>query len=99
MSDFTESDFIPDDLFCKAIDENSPLIILKHNVDGRICNHYLGKKDANYLELLRQTHNKFLKLAYFECVKLNISDSEQSKILNIENLIHLYYEVSVNIVN
>ena len=99
MSDFADSDFIPDQKLCEEIDESSPLIILKYNFDGRICDCFLKKKDVNYLELLKQTDNTFLKLAFFECVKLNISKSEQSKILNTEKLVPLYLEVAVNIVN
>ena len=46
LNEFNESDFIPDDSFCEAIDDNSPLIILKYIFDGMICNCHFGKKET-----------------------------------------------------
>ena len=98
LNGFIDPDFIPDTPFCDNIDDNSPLIILKHPLDGRICNWFFSKKETNYLECMKQTNNKFLKLAFFEYLKGDLPDSEQYKIMNSEGLIPLYYEVAVNIV-
>lgn len=97
-NEFNESDFIPDDSFCEAIDDNSPLIVLKYNFDGTICNCHFDKKETEYLELTKQTNNKFLKLVFFECLKSSISIGEQNRILNSEGLIPIFYKVAVNIV-
>jgi len=97
-NEFNESDFIPDDSFCEAMDDNSPLIILKYIFDGMICNCHFGKKETEYLELTKQTNNKFLKLVFFECLKSSISIGEQNRILNSEGLIPIFYKVAVNIV-
>ncbi|MBA7483784.1 hypothetical protein ES707_19301 [subsurface metagenome] len=97
-NEFNDSDFIPDDSFCESIDDNSPLIVLKYNFDGMICNCHFGKKETEYLELTKQTNNKFLKLVFFECLKSSISIGEQNKILNSEGLIPIFYKVAVNIV-
>ena len=99
MSDeFNDSNFIPDDLFCEAIDDNSHLIVFKYTFDGRICNCHFGKKETEYLELTKQTNNKFLKLVFFECLKSSTPIAEQKKILNSEGLIPIFYKVAVNIV-
>lgn len=87
---FNNPDFIPDAIFCEAIDKNSPLIILKANIDGMICNCYLSNEETNYLELIKQTNNKFLKLVYFECLKRLIPVEEQNRILTFEGLIPLF---------
>lgn len=97
-NEFNESDFIPDDSFCEAMDDNSPLIILKYIFDGMICNCHFGRKETEYLELTKQTNNKFLKLVFFECLKSSISIGEQNRILNSEGLIPIFYKVAVNIV-
>ncbi len=97
-NEFNDSDFIPDASYCEAIDDKSPLIILKYTFDGRICNCHLGKKETKYLELIEQTSNTFLKLVLFECLKSDIQIAEQNRILNSEGLIPLFYEVAVNIV-
>jgi hypothetical protein len=97
-SEFNESDFIPDDSFCESIDDNSPLIVLKYIFDGMICNCHFSKKETEYLELTKQTNNKFLKLVFFECLKSSISIGEQNRILNSEGLIPIFYKVAVNIV-
>ena len=80
------------------MDDNSPLIVLKYILDGMICNYHFGKKETEYLELTKQTNNKFLKLVFFECLKSNISLGEQNRILNSEGLIPIFYKVAVNIV-
>jgi len=98
LNGFTDPDFIPDTSFCDDIKDNSPLIILKHTFDGMICNCHFGKKETNYLELIRRTNNKFLKLAFFECLKSDLPTPEQNKIMNSEGLIPLFYEVAVNII-
>ncbi len=98
LNEFNESDFIPDDSFCEAIDDNSPLIILKYIFDGMICNCHFGKKETEYLELAKQTNNKFLKLVFFECLKNSILIGEQNRIFNSEGLIPIFYKVAVNIV-
>ena len=98
LNEFDDSDFIPDGLFCETMDDNSPLIILKYNFDGMICNCHFGKKETKYLELLKQTNNKFLKLVFFECLKGSIPIADQNRILNSEGLIHIFYKVAVNIV-
>ena len=98
LNGFTDPDFIPDTSFCNDINDNSPLIILKYPLDGMICNCHFGKKETNYSELIRQTNNKFLKLVFFECLKGDLPNPEQNKIMNSEGLIPLYYEVAVNIV-
>lgn len=98
LDKFNDPNFIPDTLFCSAIDDDSHLIILKTIFDGRICTCYLSKKEINYFELLQQTENKFLKLVYFECLKSNYPIEEQNKILNTEKLIPLYHEVALEIV-
>ena len=97
-NEFNDSDFIPDDSFCEAIDDNSPLIILKYTFDGMICNCHFCKKETEYLELIKQTNNNFLKLVFFECLKSNIPIAEQNRILNSEGLIPIFYKVAVNIV-
>lgn len=96
--EFNEPDFIPDDSFCEAIEDNSPLIILKYVFDGMICNCHFSKKEIKYLELTKQTKNKFLKLVFFECLENEISSGEKSRILNSERLIPLFYKVAANIV-
>ena len=53
LNGFIDPDFIPDTPFCDNIDDNSPLIILKHPLDGRICNWFFSKKETNYLECNR----------------------------------------------
>ena len=98
IKEFNDTDFIPDDGFRNSIDDNSPLIILKYIYDGDICSHYYSKEGTDYLKLVQQTNNKFLKLAYFKCLKRKISHEEQKRILNIEKLIPLFHEVAVNIV-
>jgi len=98
LNEFNESDFIPDDSFCEAIDDNSPLIILKYIFDGMICNCHFSKKETEFLKLTKQTSNKFLKLVFFECLKSSRSIGEQNRILNSEGLIPIYYKVAVNIV-
>lgn len=97
-NEFNYSDFIPDDSFCEAIDDNSPLIILKFTFDGMICNCHFGKKETKYLELIKQTNNTFLKLVFFKCLKSGIPIAEQNRILNSEGLIHIFYKVAVNII-
>ncbi len=97
-NEFNDTDFIPDDSFCEAIDDNSPLIVLKYIFDGMICNCNFSKKETEYLELAKQTNNKFLKLVFIECLKSNISIGEQNRILNSEGLIPIFYKVAVNIV-
>ncbi|MBN1216813.1 MAG: hypothetical protein JXA99_15405 [Candidatus Lokiarchaeota archaeon] len=94
---FNNSDYVPDDSFCNAIDDNSLFSILKYTFDGRLCNFAL-KKDIDYLKFIRQTNNEFLKLAFFECLKNSKSDGEQKKILNSERLIPLYLNVAFNII-
>jgi len=100
LDKFFDSNFIPDDLFCQAIDDNSYLVVLKSTFDGRICNHYLGKEKVDYLDLLKQTENKFLKLVFFECLKniKKISIAQQKRILNSEGLTPLFFDVALNIV-
>ena len=98
LNEFNGSDFIPDDSFCEAIDDDSPLIILKYFFDGMICNCHFSKKDTEYIELIKQTNNKFLKLVFFKCLKSSISIGEQKRILSSEGLIPIFYEVAVNIV-
>lgn len=98
LEEFNDADFIPDDLFCNAIDDSSPFIILKYTFDGWICNCHFGKNETDYLELMRQTKNKFLKLVYFDCLKSTILIGEQKRILNSEGLIPIFYEVAVNII-
>lgn len=98
LNKFNDSNFIPDAPFCEAIDNNSPLIILKVTFDGRLCNCYLKNEGTNYLELIQQTNNNFLKLVYFDCLKRGISVEEQKKILNSEGLTPLFNEVALNIV-
>ncbi len=98
LNEFNDSDFIPDDLFCERIEDNSLLIVLKYPFDGMICNNNFSKEETEYLELIKQTNNKFLKLVFFECLKRSILIADQNKILNSEGLIPLFYEVSINIV-
>lgn len=98
LDEFNNPEFIPDRLFFEAIDDNSPLVVLKNPFDGRICNRYLGKKEVKYLELIEQTNNKFLKLVFYECLKRSIPNTEQIRILNSEGLIPIFYKVAVNIV-
>ena len=97
-NEFNDSNFIPDDSCCEAIDDNSPLIILKSTFDGMICNCHFGKKETEYLELTKQTSNKFLKLVFFECLRSSIPIAEQNRILNSEGLIPIFYQVAVNII-
>ena len=80
------------------MDDNSPLIVLKYILDGMICNYHFGKKETEYLELTKQTNNKFLKLVFFECLKSSIPIADRDRILNSEGLIHVFYKVAVNIV-
>lgn len=98
LDEFNDSEFIPDRLYCETIDNNSPLIMLKHIFDGRICSPYLCNREIKYLDLIKQTNNEFLKLTFFECLKCIISIAEQNRILNSEELIPLYYKVVVNII-
>ena len=98
QDEFKDAEFIPDNIFCNAIDDNSPFIILKYPIDGWICNCLFGKAETDYLELMKQTGNKFLKLVYFECLKSSLTNGVQKKILNTEKLTPMFYEVAVNIV-
>ncbi len=68
------------------------------SLNGMICNCHFSKKETEFLELTKQTSNKFLKLVFFECLISSRSIGEQNRILNSEGLIPIYYEVAVNIV-
>lgn len=98
LTDFNDPNFIPDNEYCEAINESSPLLILKITMDGRISIPFLAKKDVDYLQLLKTTKNKFLKLACFDVLKIQIPTNDQNRIMNVENLLPLYYEVALAIV-
>ena len=94
---FSNPNFIPDDDFCDNINDDDPyLSMLKFGYDGRICNIY-SEDSKYYVELIAKTPNKFLKLAYFEYIKNQISVMLYRKILNKYKLIPLYFNVAMNI--
>lgn len=96
---FRDPDFIPNDEFCDMIDENNgDLNMLKFSSDGMITViHLLDSSKLEYfIDNIKQTSNKFLKLAYFEYIKTSLVQ-DYHKLLNQFNLIPLYHEVALNI--
>ena len=94
---FRNPDFIPDDEFCKDINDSNPnLNMLKYSMDGMICFIHSEKKEY-YLELIEKTDNKFLKLVYFEYIKKELTDECYYKTLNNNHLVPLYFSVAMNI--
>ncbi len=94
---FSNPDFIPDDEFCKNIDERNPYLnMLKFSSDGVICLINSEKKEY-YIELIEKTDNKFLKLVYFEYIKKGLTEDCYYKTLNNYHLIPLYFNVAMNV--
>ncbi len=94
---FRNPDFIPDDEFCNNIsDDNLYLNMLKYSMDGLIC-FIRSEKKEYYLEVIKKTDNKFLKLVYFEYIKKELTDECYYKTLNSNHLVPLYFTVAMNI--
>ena len=73
--------------------------MLKDTVDGRLLFRICPNDKINfYKDLISQTTNKFLKLAFFEYIKNSILDSDRFQLLHMEGLIPLYFEVALNII-
>ncbi len=73
--------------------------MLKDTIDGRLLSRVCPNDKINfYKDLISQTSNKFLKLAYFEYIKNTLLDSERFQLINMEGLIPLYFEVTLDII-